>query len=238
MSSQDELPVPSQARHIQDETGEETVLSRTQFVTTWGPDMASIIDQLTAELFLMTRVVRRYWKHDVWIMAQVADDPSGTLTCVLGHKDYDETPLLVMGVTPARLGRMPLIRESLRSAMIMGLRPDDVVVTKMRIISQCVAWAWLELETNLEAVRLDGARTGLRVAREQLEKQRKQAMDLDAPQGDAGIWPHEESPAQDEMAVRTGRAAGKAVRKAKGCFGVIFLGFVLIAGVTVRMTLY
>ena len=232
MSSQDALPVPGHARHIQDDTGEETVRSRTQFVATWGPNMASIIDQLTSELILMTEAVGRYWKVDVWIMAEVADDPSGTLTCVLGHKDYDETPLLVMGVTPARLGRMPLVRESLRSAMVMGLRPDDMVVTKVRIISQCVAWAWLELETNLEAARLEGARTGLRVAREQLEKQRKQAMASDAPQGDAGIRPH------DDMATRTGRAAGKAVRKAKGCFGVILLGFVMIAGVTVRMTLY
>ena len=238
MSSQNELPVPDQARHIQDDTGEETVRSRTQFVATWGPNMASIIDQLTSELILMTKAVGRHWKVDVWIMAEVADDPSGTLTCVLGHKDYDETPLLVMGVTPAWLGRMPLVRESLRSAMVMGLRPEDMVVTKVRIISQCVAWAWLELETNLEAARLEGARTGLRVAREQLEKQRKQAMASDAPQGDAGIWPHDASQAHDNMATRAGRAAGKAVRKLKGCFGVILLGFVMIAGVTVRMTLY
>ncbi len=238
MSSQHELPVPRQARHIQDDTGVESVLDRTEFETIWGLNFAPIIDHLTSELIWMTEVIGRYWKDDVWIMAEVAKDPSGTLTCVLGHKDYGEAPLLVLGVTPARLGRMPLIRESLRSGRVMGLRPEDMVTTKVRLISQCVAWAWLELEANREAIRVEGARTGLRVAREQMEKQRKQAMASGAPQDTAGTWPHFEPPPADDMASRMGRAAGKAARKSKGCFGVLFLGFVMIAGVTVRMTLY
>ena len=238
MSRQNELPVPRQARHIQDDTGAESVLSRTEFEAAWEPSAASIIDKLTTELIWMTEAVGRYWKLDVWLVAEVTNDPSGTLTCVLGHKDYGEAPLLVMGVTPARLGRMPLIRESLRSGRVMGLRPDDMVTAKVRMISQCVAWAWLELETDRDVYRLEGTRTGYRVAREQMEKQRKQSMASDAPRDTAGTWPHVEPPSANDMASRMGRAAGKATRKSKGCFGVLVLGFVMIAGVTIRMTLY